>query len=77
MYKTYIKIREKIGAEEMEYNIKVKGYSVVKGYNFVYMCEVLPICEAEAERIFSSMGHIINKLRTRTKCDVLDAFTVI
>ena len=75
MYKTYIKIREKIGAEEMEYNIKVKGYTAL--YNFVKMCEVLPICEAEVERIYSSMGRIINKLRTRTKCDVLDAFTVI
>ena len=40
-------------------------------------CEVLPICEAECERVFSAMGLIITKQRKTMKPDLLDALITI
>ena len=51
------------------------GYQAL--YQFVLKCEVLPICEADAERVFSAMGLVINKHRKSMKPDLLDALITI
>ena len=58
-----------------DYNKILKGYTAL--YDFVRKCEVLPICEAECERVFSSMGLVITKRRKSMKLELLDALITI